>query len=475
MPPVLAAVLTTLFAISLLMWDSRRYAPVSGALWLPVLWMAITASRFLSQWMNLGASDLGGYTEGSPVDALYFLILILAGLVVLARRRIVLARLIRQNAWFIGFFLFCLLSVTWSDDPFTAFKRWFKTLGHPIMALIILTDPDPPKALGVVLRRCAYFLLPFSVLFIKYYPEYGRGFDAWTGTPFNRGVGLSKNDLGYTCMVLGLYFFWQLLTPRKKPRNSFERRAEIGLCVIFLGMIAWLFQMADSATSLVGLVLGAATLAIVGLKIVNRRFIGSFVVLVVIVAGVVQLLFDPYARVIELLGRNPTLTDRTAVWADVLALQPNVLIGTGFESFWLGPRLEALWAKWWWKPNQAHNGYIETYLNLGLIGLFILLGLLVSTFRKISKKLTTDFDFARLRLALLLAIIAFNYTEAAFKGVHFVWTIFCIIALDYAKAGAVEQRRLSVAEGSRGVSPQRLKDVNATSRESTPLHRPRLR
>ena len=148
MPPILAAVLTTLLAVSLLVWDSRRHASVSGALWLPVFWMAITGSRFVSQWMNLGASGLDSYTEGSLIDALYFLTLILAGLVVLARRRIALARLIRQNGWLIAFFLFCLLSVAWSDDPFTAFKRWIKTLGHPIMALIILTDPDPPRPSG---------------------------------------------------------------------------------------------------------------------------------------------------------------------------------------------------------------------------------------------------------------------------------------------------------------------------------------
>src|SRR5262245_32518416 len=129
MPAIVATALTTLFAISLFVWDSRRYTPVSRALWLPVLWLAITGSRFVSQWMNLGASDLGSYTEGSPIDALYFLALILAGLGVLARRRIVLARLIRQNAWLVAFFLFCLLSIVWSDDPAVALKRWIKTLG----------------------------------------------------------------------------------------------------------------------------------------------------------------------------------------------------------------------------------------------------------------------------------------------------------------------------------------------------------
>ena len=35
-----------------------------------------------------------------------------------------------------------LLSVLWSDFPLIAGKRWIKTLGHPVMALIILTEPE---------------------------------------------------------------------------------------------------------------------------------------------------------------------------------------------------------------------------------------------------------------------------------------------------------------------------------------------
>jgi exopolysaccharide production protein ExoQ len=127
------------------------------------------------------------------------------------------------------------------------------------------------------------------------------------------------------------------------------------------------------------------------------------------------------------------LTDRTLVWADALALQDNPLLGAGFESFWLGPRLEALGAKWWWQPAQAHNGYLETYLNLGIVGVMLLAGVLVATFRKINAALFVDFDFARLRLGLLFAILAFNFTEAAFRGLHLVWTLFYIIALDCRK------------------------------------------
>ena len=85
----------------------------------------------------------------------------------------------------------------------------------------------------------------------------------------------------------------------------------------------------------------------------------------------------------------------------------------------------------WWAPNQAHNGYLETYLNLGLVGLFLLIGLLIATFWKARQELFTNFQFGRFRLGFLIAVIAYNWTEAAFKNISAIWFVFYIIALDY--------------------------------------------
>jgi O-antigen ligase len=135
--------------------------------------------------------------------------------------------------------------------------------------------------------------------------------------------------------------------------------------------------------------------------------------------------------VIWALGRDSTLTDRTILWEDVLRVPINPLLGAGFESFWLGARAEALWAKYWWRPNQAHNGYLETYLNLGWSGVLLLAGWIVATFRKASDLLQSDFDIGRFRLALLSALVVYNYTEGAFKALHLVWFVFYLISIDY--------------------------------------------
>lgn len=435
MSPTIATILTLAVVVWLFRRDVLREQGASPALWLPVMWLAITGTRFVSQWLELGQPVAPNYVEGSPIDAAYFASLILLGVWVLAMRRLPLGEVVRNNAWLALLILYCLLSVTWSDDPAIAIKRWIKTMGHPVMALVILSDPDPARALKIVLRRCAYLFLPLSVLFIKYLPEYGRSFDAWTGEAVNNGVGLTKNDLGYICMVSGLIFFWQLLTLARNTNGSRNWR-EIAIGGAFITMALWLLDVSNSATSLGSSVLGASIIVLLGTPFVSKRYFGTYVVAAALIGLVVESSFGLYAATIEALGRNPTLTDRTVVWDDVLALQDQPLIGYGFESFWLGIRLEAMWAKWWWRPTQAHNGYIETYLNLGVIGLVLLGLVIVSGFRSITRSFADDLEFGRLRMGLLFAILAFNVTEAAFKGTHFVWTIFYIVVMHVPRRAA---------------------------------------
>jgi hypothetical protein len=61
-------------------------------------------------------------------------------------------------------------------------------------------------------------------------------------------------------------------------------------------------------------------------------------------------------------------------------------------------------------------------------------------------------------LAVLFAVLAYNYTEAAFKGVHLVWTFFHLAAMDYvvqARRSAHKRQPLEPAR-SRALSRARV-------------------
>jgi O-antigen ligase len=155
----------------------------------------------------------------------------------------------------------------------------------------------------------------------------------------------------------------------------------------------------------------------------------------------------------QAVGRDRTLTDRTLVWRDCLSIHINPIIGVGFESFWLGERQEIMNSKWFWHPNEAHNGYLETYLNLGLVGLFILIAMIVATFWKARRELLTNFHLGRFRVAFTMVIIVYNWTEASFKALHPMYFLFYLISLDYPKAEPQPVLAVEVLPGDE-VQPQ---------------------
>src|SRR6266481_3775118 len=226
LPPIVATVLTLGFIIFLFRRDIREKPDVSGALWLPLLWLVIGCSRPVSEWLNifgLPVSGAASVEEGSPLDAWFCFALIIAGSCVLIRRQVRLSEIVQNNGWLIVFLLFCFISIAWSDFPLVAFKRWIKILGHPIMVLIIFSEPDPEEALRRLMKRCAYVIIPVSILFIKYYPEWGRGFSEWTGQAYNTGITKDKNALGFDCFILDFFFFWYLLQSWRTERGKARR------------------------------------------------------------------------------------------------------------------------------------------------------------------------------------------------------------------------------------------------------------
>jgi O-antigen ligase len=99
----------------------------------------------------------------------------------------------------------------------------------------------------------------------------------------------------------------------------------------------------------------------------------------------------------------------------------NPLVGTGFESFWLGSRLEKMWSIYWWHPNEAHNGYLEVYLTLGWIGIALFAVFLIAGYRNIIAGFRRDPDIARLKLAFFVIVLIYNFTESAIRETNPIW------------------------------------------------------
>jgi O-antigen ligase len=421
-----------LFILYLFWTDLRRPDSSSKALWVPLIWMFLAGSRFASHWLNLSAPSAKDYAQGSPVDAAVFFALIVAGILILVRRKIDWEKLLLNNMWIVLYLLYCLSSMTWSDEPTILMKRWVKDLGIPIMALVILTERRPYEAVGVVLRRLAFLMLPLSVLFIKYYPELGRNYKS-DGTPMFTGVGHQKNDLGLMCLMAGIYVFWELLQRRDSTRSPFVQQHRI-IAVVVIGMLFWLLRMSDSQTSFVCLV-AAVMLLLLG-RIARPATIFGVLLCATVALPLAEML-NLKELALSFLGRDPSLTNRTFIWKTLGSFAVDPFVGAGFMSFWSKARIEDVERLFGPGLNQAHNGYLEQYLNLGYIGVAFIAVIVLSSLLRVRKHLNGDRAAGMLRLCLILIALLYNYTEASFYGINNMWLLLLLACLEVPQPRAV--------------------------------------
>src|SRR5258708_1254100 len=102
MSPALASVTCAIGILALFALDRDQELRTSKALWIPVLWLWIVASRPVSLWLNLQtlaepgslAQSSQQYAEGSPLDRIVFQALMAAALLVLVTRSRQVGRLL---------------------------------------------------------------------------------------------------------------------------------------------------------------------------------------------------------------------------------------------------------------------------------------------------------------------------------------------------------------------------------------------
>lgn len=428
MPQAVATVVYGSLILALVLLDRDRKSRVSPALWIPVAWVSICASRMVSQWFAVtpAMESPDQYLEGSPLDRFVLTGLLAAGVVVLLARGRRAGTVLRANGPILLFFLYCAVSVLWSDYPDVAFKRWTKALGDIVMVLVVLTDPDPSAAVKRLLARSGFLLTPLSVLLIKYYPEIGRSYNPWTWTPYLTGVATGKNGLGFVCLVFGLASLSRVLETTRADGGP-RRVGPLIAHGTLVAMTLWLFWKADSATSLACFLIGGGLIGVMSLPGLARK--PSAVHLLtgaVLLLSVSTLFLNAGTGIVEAMGRDTTLTGRTALWDKALDMTVDPLFGAGFESFWLGKRLAKFWRIYWWRPNQAHNGYLEVFLNLGWTGVALLSLVMAWGYRNVGSALRRDPEAGRLRLAYFVVAAVYNLTEAAFKATHLVWIAFLL-------------------------------------------------
>lgn len=418
-----AATVLCIGVIAALFWLDRGIdAPVSKALWIPTLWVMINFSRPLSVWLGMAPSkaDASIYLEGSPIDRAAYLILLIAGLIVLFIRSGRAGKMLRKHGAILAYFSYAALSALWSDYPFVTFKHWTKGIGDVVMVLIVVTELHPEIAIKWLLSRSGFVFMPLSLLYSKYYPELGRFISPGWVTEY-AGVTQNKNELGQICLIFGLGGLWCFLSIWER-RERPDRRRRLMAYGGYLTIIIWLFVMADSMTSFC-----CVSLAAVVMLWASRRKVwtsASIHAAAGAAIGVAALALFGDRQMVTMVGRNATLTGRTDIWHWVLTLVTNPLLGTGYESFFMGQRLKTFWVldnNAFASLQEAHNGYLEVYLNLGWVGVVIFAALIITGYQCVISVYRSNPRFGRLTIAWFVAAVIYGFTEAGYRMLTPIW------------------------------------------------------
>jgi len=369
--------------------------------------------------------------QGDPLyQVLAFGVYAFTALLLAAHWRIVLPVIWRARMmWLLLTIVTC--SVLWSTVPELTLRRSIALFGTTLFGLYFAVRfpmRDQLKLLGWALGIAA----TLSVAFVIALPDLGISTGSHDGAW--RGIFVHKNVLG-RLMVLSAIIFLLLSVQKSRYR---------GVRVLGLLLSVALVVLSTSTTALLILVTLVGFVCVARILRWHYSILASLFISTVAIAIYAALwLSTNFEPVLDSFGKDTTLTGRIELWdsvGEMIRLRP--WFGYGFSGFWLGwegPSAE-VWFATGWDPVHAHNGYLDLWLALGVVGLLVFAAGFVWAFVKGSMYIVAgDSADALWPVTYLTFMLIYNFTESAILRQNSIfWVLY--VAVFFTLIGAPERR-----------------------------------
>jgi O-antigen ligase len=320
----------------------------------------------------------------------------------------------------------CALSVAVSWDPSLAARRL--AFGLVIMSIsgMALLLPKNIRHFSDLLTAVALIVLAACYLGLVLAPQ----LSIHQATDFLepehagdwRGLFPHKNEAGATMV---LFIFIGLFVARMR---SFV----LGGAIVAAAGVFLVFTHSKTALGMLPLVLVLAAI----IDHTRRPIFGVMLVAAILVAfnllSVGSVYFESIHNLLEALIPDATFTGRTDIWRlGLQALAQRPFTGYGFSTFWGTPQVvyglagNATWAD---AATDAHNGYLNLALTIGLPGLaltvaWIVIMPIVDFYRQHGGQYVRPMQMLFLRVCLY-GIFASCFESSIFQQVGEVWFFF---------------------------------------------------
>jgi O-antigen ligase len=273
---------------------------------------------------------------------------------------------VRENALIFSLLGWAMLSAIWSPHPLTSAINALRT-AIDLALVLYLFERYSSNDIQKLTMLAGGVAAAGSIFLILVFPQYGlqsRGLyalGAW------EGIFGQKNMCGLEMMALLLPAFFVKLT------GAYARTLRWGYIVTVIVIIV----MTRSAGAWIQLSLCLAFVAL--LKLTERMPRKDAVALAVAITGalviVAALAVANYDSLMFALGKDPTMTGRTVLWAGLLQLGlKHPIIGYGYQAFWQGlngPTRDLALQLSWPSLAGAESGVLELWLELGTVALLL--------------------------------------------------------------------------------------------------------
>ena len=337
---------------------------------------------------------------------------------------------LQAGAWSMGLAFFAVASTLWSSDPAFTFRRSLVVVATTVFGIYFGSRFE----LSRQLRLLAWAFVLLAVLSAGcalFLPQYGIDNQLHHGDW--QGVLGQKNLLG-KAMAVAIVALWSArgLVPRV-------------LRFVALPLCAAVMVMSGSRSSL--LVCGALLLMALGYRALRARLttlVPIIVVVVLIAAVLVLLALDNGSVALAYFGRSATLTRRTEIWSAVWNfISARILLGYGFTAFWAGLQGESaqVAARLGFVARHAHDGFLDLWLELGIVGLLVFAAGYFQALRHGIRLLRmTHARFASWPLLYLTFIFLYDLAEGPIlRQNNLYWALYVAAAVSAAQAVRVRQ------------------------------------
>lgn len=360
---------------------------------------------------NVGEGDIDSPMLRIVFMAIYF---VTCGLLLFRWQRTI--HFLTTNYWLLLLIGLAIVSISWSSVPAISFRKVIALIGSTLFAIYLGSRYNFKEQLNIYCWTFGIGLF-FSYLFGLALPQYGvMNTDAIVGA-WN-GIFPHKNGLGES-MFIGFMAFYFSSQVNRKNRTFYRVLCFLAVIIVYL---------AQSATALMSvLYIFAMAESLKRLSLKSKKSVLIILLFLMSVSLALFLLLMNFELFLSANGRDITLSGRTSLWDTLWQfITEKPWLGYGYGSFFSGQSREAnlLWQAHDWSPVHAHNGYIQFWLNLGLVGLLIfLVGYFSCLFKSLYKYLSTkEIRLLWIFLFLIYTIVQ-NLTEVSFFSGSNSWIV----------------------------------------------------